>query len=446
MGILDRLRGWLGLTRGAAGTGDAAGGGDAAKGRTGAPDAAAGRDAAAGDGHPGMGASAAARPGSAAPRPAPRPAGAPDEPAAAVALDQARQAFASGAFAQASDVAAEGLRQLPEDDPPPPAIHALASSLLAVRGGAAVNLGRIEEAVTHFEQSMDRARASGLAETIAAARLNLVDARTRSGSFPIPDPVLAEAVEGAAGTRYEDPAGKLLIERGVALAGKGHLQDAIGALDRAIALRPAWPFPLYQRAWVRFLQGDSGGALDDYREVARNHPVFFTVQREIRGLEDVAAGKIPIEAFRSYCIVRGEIAKNAKAVESAARRIVERFPTFAPGWVLLAEACLASGQGVDEAREASREALRHDPDPDTAVAALFAEWHFATRAHDADAANETAERLRTAYPEYPAVEVIRRLGANPDPRVMVQWTWAMDGTLHVREFRREEGQTPPQGS
>ncbi|MBZ0267632.1 tetratricopeptide repeat protein, partial [bacterium] len=301
--------------------------------------------------------------------------------------------------------------------------------------------GRLDEALTHFEQSMEHARASGLAETLAAARLNLVDVRTRGGSFPVPDPVLDEAVESAAGTRYEEPAAKLLVERGVALAGKGHLPDAVGAFDQAIALRPAWPFPVYQRAWVRFLQGDSGGALDDYREVARGHPVFFTVQREIRGLEDVAAGKIPIESFRSYCIVRGEIAKNAKAVEEAARRIVERFPSFAPGWVLLAEACLASGQGVDEARRAAHEALQQDPDPDTAVAALFAEWHFATRAGDPDAAHEAAERLRTAYPDYPAVEVIRRLADDPDPRRMVQWTWAMDGSLHIREFRREE--TPP---
>ena len=370
---------------------------------------------------------------------------APEERPAAVALEQAQQAFASGNFPQAEEVATEGLRLLSESGEPTPPRAALESSLLAVRGGVSVRFGRLDEALRHFDLSMVLATASGDRELIAAARLNLVDLHTRRDSFDANDEALGAAMESTIGTRYEDVIGKLFVERGVALTRRGDLAPAISVFDEVITFRPEWPFPTYQRAWARFLRGDSGGALEDYREVARRHPVFFTVQREIRCLESVGAGQLPIETYRSFCLVRGRTAQEPQAVAESAERMVERHPDFAAAWVLLAEARLALGR-FDEAREALAESLRHDPDPDTAAAALFAEWNLARAAGEPHAVGEVAERLLSAYPDQPAAEIVRRLGNHPKENRAVRWTWALDGTLRVEDVSSEGRTPPPPGS
>jgi len=372
---------------------------------------------------------------------------------AEAALTRAQQALAGGDFERAAREADAALAAL--DLPAPaaaeeggelgPVPEGLLSSAHAIRGAAAANRGLFDEAAEHFERSLEHALRSDSPESRAAARLNLVDLATRRGEFAADDPSLAEALDAAAGTRFEDVAGKLLVERGVALAGRGELAGAIGLFDRVLELRPSWPFPLYQRAWVRFLQGDSGGALDDYRDVAARHPIFFTVQREIRCLEDVAAARLPIEAYRSFCVLRNRLASDAAGTGAAMENMVERHPDFAPGWLLLAEARLALGRR-DAAREATREALRHDPDPDTASAALFAEWNLARAAGERDAGREAAERLASAYPGHPATEIVARLGDDPGQNRVIRWTWSLDGKLSLQELTRGDGTPPPPGS
>ena len=100
------------------------------------------------------------------------------------------------------------------------------------------------------------------------------------------------------------------------------------------------------------------------------------MQREIRCLEQVASGDLPLDAYRAYCAVRERVRSHASAVEEATERMLERFPWFAPAHLLRAEARLAAGN-AHGARDAAREALVRDPDPDTAAAALFLEWNAA---------------------------------------------------------------------
>ncbi len=358
------------------------------------------------------------------------------------AADRARAAFQRGAFEEAETIAAEAIDELPaEGTPERDAAAAPESSLWAIRGGAATERGAFDEAAAHFERSLAPADRSGAPDVRAAAHLNLFDLNSRRNVFEEDD--LGETMlEAATGTAFEDVAGKLLVERGLALTRRGSLDAAVRLFDRAVEHRPAWPFPYYQRAWARFLLGDSGGALDDYREVASRTPVFFTVQREIRCLEDVAAGKLPIEAYRSFCLVRDQASQQPDAVETSAARILDRFPDFAPAHLLLAEAHLARGRAAD-ARRCAQETLTHDPDPDTAAAALFLEWNLSRAAGDLEALRAAAERLRSAYPDHPATEIVGRLGEAPDATRSIRWSWSLDGTLKVEDVNPADRTPPP---
>jgi len=302
-----------------------------------------------------------------------------------------------------------------------------------VRGAVATRQGRWDDARDRFESSLDTAREAGRNDTLAAALLNLIDLNTRRARLSGDDDLLEQAAVPAAGTPYEDVLAKLLVERGVARTQAGDLPGAIAALDRASALRPDWPFPIYQRGWARFLSGDSGGALDDYRACAERKRVFFTVQREIRCLEDVAAGRLAVDAYRSFCLLREHVQGKPAEVEEAAGRLIDAFPEFAPAHLLRAEARLAQ-RDADGAREAAREALRHDPDPDTAAAALFFEWNVA-RVHGEEAvAREAAERLHGAYADHPAAMIVERLRDSGGRNLTLRWTFAMDGSLHLDEL------------
>ncbi len=358
----------------------------------------------------------------------PAPVPAPDP------LETARRAFLEGRMDDADAAAAAGLAEENEARGANPGRSAArVAALLGVRGGVAARAARWDDAHAWFEQALTKARGAGEASNIAAALLNLLDVRTRKGERRSDDPLFDEVAQVARGTPYEDVLGKLLIERGVAASSAGELREAIRLFDRAVALRPAWPFPWYQRAWARFLSGDASGALDDYRECAKRRRPFFTVQREIRCLEDVAAGRLPLDAYRSYCLVRERVRTQAAAVEESAGRLVERHPDFAPGYLLRAEARLAQGD-ADGAGEAARAALAHDPDEDTAAAAIFLEWNLARARAQDDVLRAAEERLLEAYGDSPAAAIVRRLREIGRRDVALRWTWALDGT-----FRLDEG-------
>jgi tetratricopeptide (TPR) repeat protein len=366
------------------------------------------------------------------------------EQQAAVRMQEAQTAFRAGDLEMADRQAADGLRALEPVDVTGEAL-ALESSLLSLRGGVAARTERWDEAADLFGRALDRARESGHADARAAGVINLLDLHTRRGTFVEAAPLLDEAVEAVAGGQFEDVLGRLLVERGVGQTGSADLPGAIETFDRAIALKPDWPFPWYQRGWARFLSGDPGGALDDYRECASRKGVFFTVQREIRCLEDVAAGRIPIETYRTFCAIRDRVRQQPDEVEAGARRMTERWPDFAPAWLLLAETYLVRGDG-ESAREAAAESMRRDPDADTAAAALFVEWNVAKREGDAMARREAEERLDRAYGESAAAHLVRRIRELGDRDVALRWTFSLDGSLQLEEVNPPDRTTPPPGS
>ena len=393
----------------------------------------------------------------------------PERDLAAVRLQDAKRLVAEGQYEEAVARAASGLELLAERASSGVAYDAaLASALLGVQGGARLRGGDLAAAEKLFRDSLDRARLSRDHAYLGAALLNFIDLCTHRGSFAEADEILEEAAviaaaeiptaapdtpaapaTPAADTRYGDVFAKVAIERGLALTRAGDLERAVAAFDHAARVRPEWPFPYYQRAWARLLAGDSGGALDDYRDCARRAPVFFTVQREIRCLESVAAGSLPIDVYRSFCAVRDGARTDPEATDEAAGHLIERAPGFAPAYVLRAEARLARGDG-EGARAAAEAALLRDPDEDTAAAALFVQWSVARGRGDQKAAAQASERLETAYPEQPTAVLLRRLREAPGRDHAFRWTFAFDGTLRFEEVEpptpRPDRSSPPPGS
>jgi tetratricopeptide (TPR) repeat protein len=365
---------------------------------------------------------------------------------AAQRLEEAKGLVAEGDWAGATEKADSGLRLVAASpDPGNAEALSLASALLGVAGGAALRGGEPEPARQRFAESLDKARTSGRPSYLAAALFNLIDLHTRGGTLAEADALLAEAEtvvrdtdEATLAPQYGDVLAKLAIERGVSAIRGGDLDRAISSLDLAVRVRPAWPFPYYQRAWARFLAGDNGGAADDYRDCARRKRVFFTVQRELRCLDDVASGTLPLDAYRSFCAIRDEVRSKPALVEDSARRMIERFPEFAPAHVLLAEARLAQGDSAG-ALAAAEEALRHDPDEDTAATAIFVQWLVLHREGEDGDAQLAAERLVNAYPEQPAALLVKEARQAPDRDHAFRWTWAFDGTLR---FEAVDPSTP----
>ncbi|MCA9753230.1 MAG: tetratricopeptide repeat protein, partial [Gemmatimonadetes bacterium] len=359
-------------------------------------------------------------------------------------MEEAQVAFRAGDLEKADASAADGLQALADATAAPDHL-ALESSLLSVRGGVAARAQDWDGALTLFGRALERARESGRRESVAAGALNLIDVHTRRGTFTEADEYLDVAAEHVTGTPLEDVLGKVLVERGVGLTTAGDVEPAIASFDRAIALRPQWPFPWYQRGWARFLAGDPGGALDDYRECAARKSIFFTVQREIRCLEDVAAGRLPIESYRSFCLVRDKAGQNPEEAEAAIDRIVERHPDFAPVWLTRAEIALARND-IEGATTAAEGALMRDPDPDTAAASLLLLWSLAKRTKDAAKVTELEQRLSSAYPESPAAQLVRRVAESPRRSFGLRWTYALDGTLQIEEVNPPDRTPPPPSS
>jgi tetratricopeptide (TPR) repeat protein len=370
----------------------------------------------------------------------------PEGDTAAARLDEAQKAFLERDFGKADELASDALRMLEDEEATGDGL-ALRSTLLAIRGGVAVRQGRLEDALPVFESSLEWARRSAQSVTLGAALLNLIDLHTRRERFDEGEALLEEAERIVRETKYKDVLGKVLIERGVAQTRTGAFPGAISTFDRAVEAHPEWPFPFYQRAWARFLSGDSGGALDDYREAAARVSVFFTVQREIRCLEDIAAGTLPLDVYRAFCAVRDRVREHPEDVERSCAQLIELAPDFAPAYLLRAEAALAL-RDVDRAREWAREALLHDPDEDTAAAALFLEWNISRHKQEEDSCLVAAERLATAYRDHPPAKIVERIRESPDRNLALRWTFALDGSLHFQEVDPSTlihpDQTPPE--
>ncbi len=127
------------------------------------------------------------------------------------------------------------------------------------------------------------------------------------------------------------PEAKALHQKARTLGERGALKQAIDLLDRASALAPTWPYPLYDKAYTQLLSGDFAGALASYQSVDRLAPEgFFTTKTAIWSLTREQAGTFPKGTYQTYLQIEWE--KSDADKRQIVEDLLKRAPTFAPAW------------------------------------------------------------------------------------------------------------------
>jgi tetratricopeptide (TPR) repeat protein len=142
--------------------------------------------------------------------------------------------------------------------------------------------------------------------------------------------------------------------------GRGEYEKAIALLERASALAPEWPYPVYDRAYTHLLMADFDGAITCYRKTLELSPRgFFAAITALDTLVREQRRELPVGTYLRY--VSLEWMTDAAKKEGAVREMVRMIPQFAPAWKEL-----ASLYDDDEERLAAIESgLAANPDRGT---------------------------------------------------------------------------------
>jgi tetratricopeptide (TPR) repeat protein len=124
---------------------------------------------------------------------------------------------------------------------------------------------------------------------------------------------------------------RALHEEGRAFGQKGEFVKAAAALERASQVAPDWPHPVYDLAYTRLLEGKFDEALAGYARVDQMAPRgFFTTKTALWTLEREKSGQYLRGTYLAYLSI--EWAKTESEKRDIAKKLVEKFPDFAPGW------------------------------------------------------------------------------------------------------------------
>jgi tetratricopeptide (TPR) repeat protein len=156
------------------------------------------------------------------------------------------------------------------------------------------------------------------------------------------------------------PEGALRLHaEGRSAAERGDFESALRLLTEAASLAPSWPHPLYDRAFTHLLRQDFVAALSDYRKTLELAPRgFFTTASSVDSLTREAAGEFPTGFYLAFAI-SGQMPTEQRSY--VLEQIVEKFPTFAPGWDKYADLVKEPAQRL----QAIESGLAARPDPDT---------------------------------------------------------------------------------
>jgi len=151
-----------------------------------------------------------------------------------------------------------------------------------------------------------------------------------------------------------------LHQQARAAGGRGDYEAAHQLLDRAHDLAPAWPYPIYDKAFTYLLQDESKRAEQCYADVDRLAPRgFFTVKRSLDCLRREHAGELPAGFCKAFATLEWMDDKAEK--QAILEAIVEKHPSLAAAWKdlsVLLDDDDAKARAIDRG-------LEHDPDPDT---------------------------------------------------------------------------------
>lgn len=113
--------------------------------------------------------------------------------------------------------------------------------------------------------------------------------------------------------------------------GAGDYEKAIKLLERARALAPAWPYPVYDLAFSYLLMKDAEIARKHYRKTVELAPRgFFTALTALDALDRESKDDLPAGTYMTYLSFEWMDDRGKKA--DAVRQLVKRVPGFAPAW------------------------------------------------------------------------------------------------------------------
>jgi len=116
---------------------------------------------------------------------------------------------------------------------------------------------------------------------------------------------------------------------------RGDSDRALELLERARALAPGWPYPVYDAARTHLLQGDAAAAERLYAAVDRLAPRgFLACQTTLYGLRRERAGELPAGFCRTFATL--EWLDDLPRKKAILQGIVEKYPGFPPAWKELA--------------------------------------------------------------------------------------------------------------
>jgi hypothetical protein len=132
------------------------------------------------------------------------------------------------------------------------------------------------------------------------------------------------------------PAEAINLHRKAQIAGtRGDPRRALELLDRARALAPGWPYPVFDAARTHLLRGDAVTAEGLYAEVDRLAPRgFLSCQPTLYGLRRERTGELPADFCRTFATL--EWLDDLPRKKAILEGIVEAYPAFPPAWKELA--------------------------------------------------------------------------------------------------------------
>ena len=126
------------------------------------------------------------------------------------------------------------------------------------------------------------------------------------------------------------PEAKRLHQEGRAAGTRGDHDSARALFTRAAELAPSWPYPLYDRAFTHLLQQDFNAALSDYRRTVELAPGgFFTAEVAVDTLTRESTGEFFTGLYAAFVMLE-HMPEDQRC--SIAAQLVEKYPSFAPGW------------------------------------------------------------------------------------------------------------------
>ena len=221
------------------------------------------------------------------------------------------------------------------------------------RLGSALSLiGDKDEAIRLTREALNLCKQAGDAEGVRVYTGNLQTIGAPEVALPLPNRpfhivffdaqgrVLSrDELSGASGRiRWEvrggttHPEAQRLHAEGRASGARGDHDAAVALFTQAEAIDPAWPYPVYDRAFAHLVKQEFDAALSDYRKVLELAPDgFFVATRAADLLTREAGGEFPRGLYQAFAMLEY---MSPEKQQSIAEQLVQQFPFHAPAWEL----------------------------------------------------------------------------------------------------------------